>query len=208
MLPERGLLTCKTALFCHRDRDDVRILRDWQLKAPEQIQTARLLLRRPVPADAESIFHRYASDPIATRYLSWPTHRSVADTQVFLTWDETEWQKWPAGCYLIFRRGDDHLLGSTGLSFKTPTHAATGYVLAQDSWGHGYATEALKAMVELARGTGVGRLEAVCHVDHSASAHVMEKCGFQRQATLLEHTVFPNLTPAVRSDVLAYAVIL
>jgi len=142
---------------------------------------------------------------VVTRYLSWPTHCSVADTQAFLAWDETEWQNTPAGSYLIFRK-DGSLLGSTGLSFKTQTRAVTGYVFAQDAWGHGYATEALTAMVELARQTGVQRLEAVCHVDHTPSAHVLEKCGFQCEAALSESLLFPNLDPAMRSDVLPFAV--
>jgi [ribosomal protein S5]-alanine N-acetyltransferase len=178
------------------------------MKAPETIQTARLLIRRPVSTDAEAIFRRYASDPVVTRYLSWPTHRTLADTQAFLAWDETEWQNAPSGSYLIFLREEDRLLGSTGLSFKTPTRAVTGYVFAQDAWGNGYATEALMAMVELARQTGVQRLEAVCHVDHRPSAHVLEKCGFQRDTDLRESFAFPNLAPGVRSDVLSYAVTL
>lgn len=186
----------------------MRALRDRQLKASEQIQTARLLLRRPVATDAEAIFRCYASDPVVTRYLSWPTHRSVADTQAFLARDETEWQKWPAGSYLVYLREDNRLLGGTGLSFKTPTQAATGYVFAQDSWGQGYATETLKAMVDLARLTGLQRLEAVCHIDHKPSARVMEKCGFQLEATLREGAVFPNLDLGVRSDMLVYAVAL
>jgi len=61
-------------------------------------------------------------------------------------------------------------------------------------------------MVELARLTGVERLEAVCHVDHSPSAHVLEKCGFQRQTTLRESLVFPNLSGEEHSDVLSFAV--
>jgi RimJ/RimL family protein N-acetyltransferase len=196
-----------TLADCHLTRNCSAIVySESPMKAPEQIQTARLLLRRPELSDAEAIFHRYASDPAVTRYMSWPTHRSVADTQAFLAWDESEWVKWPASSYLIFLSAEDRLLGSTGLSFKTPTLAVTGYVLAQDAWGKGYATEALKAMVELARQTGVERLEAVCHVDHSPSAHVLEKCGFQRETTLRESLVFPNLAGEERSDVLSFTV--
>ena len=178
------------------------------MKAPESIQTARLLLRKPALADAEAIFRRYASDPEVTRYMSWTTHRSVADTQAFLAWDETEWQKWPASSYLVFLDHEDRLLGSTGLSFKTPNLAITGYVLAQDAWGHGFATEALSAMVELARHTGVQRLDAACHADHKPSAHVLEKCGFQFEATMREAVVFPNLDTSAKFDALSYAILL
>jgi RimJ/RimL family protein N-acetyltransferase len=175
------------------------------MKAPETIETARLLLRKPTCQDAEAIFSRYAADPIVTRYMSWPTHRSVADTQAFLAWCDTEWQCMPAGSYLVFERGrGDRLLGGTGLAFKTPTYAATGYVFAQDAWGQGYATESLQAMVALAPQIGVQRLEAICHTRHYASAHVMEKCGFVREGVLRAHIEFPNIYPGIRSDVLRY----
>ena len=67
------------------------------MNAPESFQTARLLLRKPAPADAEAIFRRYSSDPEVTRYLSWPNHNSVRDTQAFIAWSDSEWQRWPAG---------------------------------------------------------------------------------------------------------------
>ena len=48
--------------------------------------------------------------------------------------------------------------------------AMTGYVLARDAGGRGYATEALGAMVETTRTPGVRRLYALCHHEHRASA--------------------------------------
>ena len=175
-------------------------------KAPHALETARLLLRKPRVSDVEAIFRRYASDPEVTRYMSWSAHRTIADTHAFLAWSDADWARWPAGSYIAFARDDqDRLLGGTGLSFQSPDLAATGYVFARDAWGHGYATESLKAMVDLARIFGVRRLETVCHVDHRASAHVMEKCGFAREGVLHAHTEFPNLSPGVKLDVLSYA---
>lgn len=180
-------------------------------KAPEQIETERLLLRRPRQSDAEAIFLTFASDHEVTRYLSWPTHRSIADTLAFLCVSDEEWQRWPAGPYLVFsrdNRNSNNLLGSTGLYYKSPTRAVTGYVFAREAWGLGYATESLRAMVEVARQTGVNRVEAICHAEHAPSAHVMEKCGFQREEVYREHFVFPNLKPQKKSDVFSYALCL
>ena len=53
-------------------------------KAPAEIATTRLLLVRPTADVASEVFERYASDPEVTRYLSWPRHQSIADTQAFL----------------------------------------------------------------------------------------------------------------------------
>jgi [ribosomal protein S5]-alanine N-acetyltransferase len=181
------------------------------LKASEILETERLLLRRPRQADAQEVFHRYASDREVTKYLSWPTHRSVADTLAFLAMSDEEWRRWPAGPYLVLTRDNGKggsLVGSTGLFYKSPTRAITGYVFATDAWGLGYATEALHAMVKVARQTGVERLEAICHAGHTPSAHVLEKCGFTREEVRREHFVFPNLKPQKKSDVFSYVLCL
>jgi [ribosomal protein S5]-alanine N-acetyltransferase len=172
-----------------------------------RMETARLLLRVPESSDAQAIFDRYASDAEVTRYLGWPRHRSVNDTRGFLAFSESEWRRWPAGPLVMVSRVDGRLLGGTGLQFETPHRVVTGYVLARDEWGKGYATEALRAMTELAVSLGVSRIHAHCHTQHHASWHVMEKCGFEREGILRRHTVFPNLSPEPE-DVLSYARVL
>lgn len=174
------------------------------ITAPESIQTPRLHLRRPRAADAEAIFSRFASDPSVTKYVAWPTHRSVEDTRAFLDWCDGEWKRWPAAAYLIERRDDGRLAGSTGLSYEAIDRVSTGYVLAHDAWGQGIATEALRAMVDLSRTLGLDRLHAVCHVDHHASRRVLEKCGFVLDEILLRHYPFPNLHPLDLFDVSTY----
>jgi RimJ/RimL family protein N-acetyltransferase len=170
------------------------------------IETARLVLRAPRADDARRVFERYASDPRVTRYLGWPTHRTIDDTRGFLSFCAAEWERWPAGPFLIESRASGALLGSTGLGFETREQAATGYVLAHDAWGHGYATEALTAMRDLAGRLGVTRLYALCHPDHLASSRVLEKCGFSLEGTLTGHAEFPNLNPRAHADVQCYSI--
>jgi ribosomal-protein-alanine N-acetyltransferase len=140
-----------------------------------------------------------------TRFLGWPTHRTLADTEAFLAFCASEWERWPAGPLLIESRADGALLGGTGLGFETPHQASTGYVLAYDAWGHGYATEALIAVRDHASRLGVERVYALCHPAHRASARVLEKCGFLCEGTLRGYAEFPNLAPGRRGDVLSYA---
>jgi [ribosomal protein S5]-alanine N-acetyltransferase len=178
------------------------------IRAPHIVTTDRLVLRRPGRGDAEAIFSRYSSDPRVTRYVGWPAHRTVDDTRAFLAFSDDQWEKWPAGPYLACSRGDGTVLGSTGLMFETPQTAMTGYVFATDAWGRGYATEALEAMIAVARHLGVHRLYALCHAEHRASAHVLEKGGFVLEGTCRAHAEFPNLRPGEAQDVLCYARIL
>jgi len=174
-------------------------------RAPTELRTARLRLWRPGPGDARETFERYAGDPAVCRYLSWPRHLSLEDTRTFLGFSDACWERWPAGPYLIATLDDGRLIGSTGLAFETPRRASTGYVLAADAWGRGFAGEALAAMVGLARELGVKRLYALCHTEHRASWRVLEKGGFLREGVLRQHSVFPNLAPGEPLDVLCYA---
>jgi ribosomal-protein-alanine N-acetyltransferase len=172
----------------------------------ERLDTARLILRRPVPGDADAIFARYASDVEVTRYLAWPRHTSMDDTRAFLAFSDAEWQRWNCGPLLAFSRTDGTLLGGSGLGFENSHRAVTGYVFARDAWGRGYATETLRAMIDLATTMRVSRLYAMCHVDHRPSWRVMDKCGFQREGVLRRHSVFPNLSPEP-ADVFMYSLL-
>ena len=173
--------------------------------APERIETGRLIVRKPRPEDADAIFTRYASDPDVVRYVGFPMHQSMEDTHGFLQRTDAEWKKNGVGAYVIETRGVGGVLGGTGLNLENSHRAATGYVLAKDAWGMGYATEALRAMISLADELRIVRLTALTHTDHQASWRVLEKCGFEREAVLRRHFRFPNLPGSNAVDVFLYA---
>ena len=54
-----------------------------------------------------------------------------------------------------------------------------GYVIHPDEQGHGYATEAVRAVLEELRGMGFRRVTAGYFEGNEASRRVMEKCGMQ-----------------------------
>lgn len=177
------------------------------VRAPATMETERLVLRRPLQQDAPHVFSRYASDPAVTQFLGWRPHESVEETRRLLASCSAEWAQFGVGCYLIQSREDGELIGSVSLRPLSTQRAATGYVLARDAWGRGYATEALHAMRSLARRLGLLRLSAICHTEHRASSRVLQKCGFSREGVLRGHAQFPNIAPGVASDVLSYALV-
>lgn len=171
---------------------------------PIELDTARLRFRRPERGDAAAILARFAADAEVTRYLSWPRHRGVGDTREFLEASEREWDAHGTGPYLIFTAAGQ-LAGATGIHLETPYRASTGYALARDAWGLGYATEAARAMVELAWTLPrLVRLYALCHPENASSLRVLEKAGFEREGLLRKYLVFPNLGSSDPSDVLIY----
>ena len=178
------------------------------MKAPERVETARLILRRPKLADAEAVFDRYASDAEVSRYLAWQRHPSPDLTRRFLQFSDAEWERWPAGPYLIEKKDTGELIGGTGFAFETRYRASTGYVLAKDAWGQGYAPEAVSAQVDIGRTIGIVRLYALCHTEHRRSARVLEKCGFEYEGVLKNYLEFPNLAPGAPADCRCYSRIL
>lgn len=180
------------------------------MKAPEILTTDRLILRRPTAEDAAGVFERFAADPEVTRYVSWPRHLSIDSARWFVsTFSDAEWEQHPGGPYLIFSKATRQLLGSTGFGFETPYRASTGYVLARDAWGQGFAVEVMHAIATQASSLGVKRLYALCHADHRRSARVLEKSGFALEGTLRSYCTFPNLEDDLAAsrpaDALCYA---
>jgi [ribosomal protein S5]-alanine N-acetyltransferase len=130
---------------------------------PSQITTDRLFLRPPTEADAELVFSRYGRDPEVCRFLSWGPHRSLADTHDYLERCIRDNEAGATVSYLIFARVSNELLGSVGGRISAPL-IQWGYCLARDAWGRGFATEAARAFVEVAktnRQSGVYRRFAI-----------------------------------------------
>jgi ribosomal-protein-alanine N-acetyltransferase len=163
------------------------------LKLPERIETARLILRRPLPSDAEAVFYGWACDDVAARFMSWPRHQTVEDSRAFLDFSDVEWDRWPGGPYLIETRSTGALVGCCGFAFRNMGSAEVGYILARGAWGSGYATESLAAQVDVATALGPIALGASVHPDNQGSLRVLEKCGFDCDRSSRVTAFFPNL---------------
>jgi RimJ/RimL family protein N-acetyltransferase len=87
----------------------------------------------------------------------------------------------PFGNYRIERRADGVTIGTLG--FYAPPdedgRVTIGYGLVESEWGRGYATEAVRALIELCRAhPEVKVIEADTHHGNIASQRVLEKSGF------------------------------
>ena len=52
------------------------------------LETERLILRRFTIEDAESMFNNWASDDEVTKFLTWPTHKSIEDSKKFINYSQ------------------------------------------------------------------------------------------------------------------------
>lgn len=86
---------------------------------------------------------------------------------------------WP---FFIFAEADQALVGAITLSNVRRGVAETGtlgYWIGQDFAGRGYATAAVRAMIDYAfDDLKLHRVEAACVPDNAASRRVLEKAGF------------------------------
>ncbi len=176
------------------------------MDAPQTFETNRLLLRRPVLADAEEIFRQYARDPEVTRYLTWRPNRDVEETREFLRVALAAWEEGRSFQWVIVGKHDDQFLGMIGV--RVDGHKLEmGYVLAKPHWGQGYMTEAVAKVIEWAlKQKEVYRVWAVCDVENLASARVMEKAGMTCEGILRRWTVHPTRSEEPR-DSYCYAIV-
>ncbi len=86
----------------------------------------------------------------------------------------------------IRSRKTDELLGLL-IAALEPEKAHIGYLFAQAVWGQGLATELLIGLTDRARETGPGQLIGGVASDNAASARVLQKAGFERDAELSNH---------------------
>jgi RimJ/RimL family protein N-acetyltransferase len=171
---------------------------------PERISTDRLVLRRPVDADASAIFEGYGQDPDVVRYLMWRPHASIADTRAFLATRHAGWASGTDLTWALTLGDEDRLIGMIGMRPRGFKHDI-GYVLARSHWGRGLMSEAATAIVALAlTDPACYRVWALCDADNRASARVMEKAGMSFEGVLRRWVVHPNVSDAPR-DALCYA---
>ena len=147
------------------------------------IETARLRLRRLVPGDLAAL-HAIHSREDVTRWLYWDPRnqdevRTSLDAHIRRPFDE--------GVVLAIDL-EGELIGTANVAVGEHRQGEVGFMLHPDHQGHGYATEAGEAMLELGFETYdlhriVGRLEP----RNTASARVLERLGMRKEAHLIEN---------------------
>ncbi len=155
------------------------------------LETPRLILRPTEEADAEA-FEHYANKKEFQQFLA--NERSPEENRArVLKWVEMN-KEVPREQYIwtILKRADKAVIGdirfwpeknSKGLTL--PGVVGIGYGLDPAHWGHGYMTEALKAVTAFAHDTlKMHRVEGAAVAENPGSWKVMEKAGFQRESAL------------------------
>ena len=146
------------------------------------IETERLLLRRSRPEDAATI-SAYRSDPNVNRQQGWDRtdlEGVLADIVEMSGRSPGEPGGWVQ--FTVEERKDGRIVGDVGLSVADgePGVIKVGYTIDPAFQGLGYATEAIRALVEYAFETlGAELVRAHASAENAPSIRVAEKVGMR-----------------------------
>lgn len=153
-----------------------------------RLTTSRLLLRPVGPGDAAALFAVFG-DPEVMRFWSSPAWTDPAQAAASIADDVADAAAGRSVRLAVLRHGDDGAIGTASVFAldRGNRRAEVGYALRRDAWGHGYATEAVAAVVAWAFGDlGLHRLEADIDPRNTASAAVLTRLGFRLEGLLRE----------------------
>ena len=140
-------------------------------------RTQRLTLRPGWPEDARAVAHAIGHEAVVRMLAKAPWPYRLADAEAFLSRPRSASEAF----FLILSHEGDYPrpIGGIGLAPDEEGHEL-GYWLAPEAWGRGYATEAGRAVVAIARhALGLERIHSGHFVDNPASGRVLRKLGFR-----------------------------
>lgn len=140
-------------------------------------RTERLLLRPGWREDAAPLARLLADGTIARNAARMPHPYGEADALDFLSRPREPLLP----CLLVFTRtsGAPRLIGGCGLHRDADGAVELGYWIGRPYWGLGFATEAARAVLGMARACGHRAIRATHFVDNPASGRVLRKLGFR-----------------------------
>ena len=139
-------------------------------------RTERLLLRPGWREDASALAAAIGDEGIIRNLARVPWPYRESDAAQYL--ERTQGSALPQ--FLIFSRtlGAPRLVGGCGI-MQDGNDLELGYWIARPYWGLGFATEASRAVVQIARAVNLPKLKASHFLDNPASGNVLRKIGFR-----------------------------
>ena len=148
-----------------------------------ELRTPRLCLHAIDTAEGERIVGRRAAAGDAWAE-DFPFDGDVIGVTAFLSATAAHGEQRPFGHYRITRTADGKAIGGIGFKGRPDDgRVEVGYGLVPSARGHGYAAEALVALLAVAADHGLSRVVADTTGDNVASQRTLERAGFRRTGT-------------------------
>lgn len=146
----------------------------------EQLYTERLIMRRWVDSDAESLYE-YAKNQEVGPIAGWPVHDNLEFSRMAIK----EYLSAP-GTYAVCLKENNTAIGSVGLLFGEDSNLAAneheaelGYWIGVPFWGHGLIPEACREILRYGfEELGLNKIWCAYFNGNIKSKKVQEKIGF------------------------------
>lgn len=139
-------------------------------------RSERLLLRPGWHEDAGELAARIADEGIVRNLARVPWPYSETNAAEWLAMPKQ--LRWPTLLVTLPGARGTPIVGGCGIH-EQDGQAEIGYWIARDHWGQGYATEAARAVLSIARSLGHRRIYSCHAIDNPASGKVLRKAGFK-----------------------------
>ena len=146
-------------------------------------ETERLILRRYKKEDLQDLFV-YLSDKEVVEY---EPYRPLTLNE---TKENLEWRIGTDEMIAIELKNSHKMIGNVYMGKREFEALELGYVFNRNYWGHGYAAESCKALIQQAFSNGIHRIYAECDPCNESSWKLLEALGFQREAHLRKNVYF------------------
>lgn len=158
------------------------------------LETERLLIRDIILDDKHAIFN-YRSDAEANKFQSW-IPETLKDVEQFIERNNKEFNQ-PESWYqfLITEKDTKAVIGDIGIHFfgSENLQVELGITLNKDFQGRGYASEALKGVINfLFSDLKKHRIMASIDPENIDSLKLMERIGFRKEGHFVKSLFWKN----------------
>lgn len=146
-------------------------------------ETERCYLEKIGQRHRDDIFE-YASDSETTRFMSWPIHQTMDNTDFFIDLCREQYEKGIELDFAIVLKKNDKMIGTAGMVLEgsEPDVREIGYIINKKYWGQGIVPEIGRYLMKIGFGEmGLKAIYAHCHPENNQSERVMQKLGMSYQ---------------------------
>lgn len=153
------------------------------------LETERLLLVRFAPEHFERMYQMRRDDDVM-RYVERPRPQHLSEMEIFYQQNEELINSQNGITWIVTLKAENLMAGNIGFWRMKKEHhrAEIGYMLLPQYWNQGIMSEAMKAVLKYAFDQmKLHSIEADINPENTASAAILEKHGFVREAFFREN---------------------
>ncbi|TVX93388.1 GNAT family N-acetyltransferase [Paenibacillus agilis] len=154
-----------------------------------ELYTDRLHLRKMKVSDSSSLFSIW-SDPDVTKFMNVTSFTDEDQAKDMIKLLDELSQNNKAIRFSIIEMESNEIIGSCGFNYLDFEHAKAeiGYDIAKAYWGKGYASEAVRSLLDYGfSDLQLNRIEAKVELDNVSSIKLLQKLNFTFEGTLRQY---------------------